>query len=201
MGDPGLGRRRWPLRHVHLPFECRKLRLFLCQWSHRPRFNRSAFPPPSVSAVPLCSFPFEHFQDNPVVCVYPGLPNPRVEKGVSTRAKDVVPLPCHLLFIPFVYHVQNPSPLYLLLGMKLAVMPSSPNSAITGASYSSRTSRGSRSLMLRSPRSMTFTPFAAFPSAYSTRATLGASFGGMYAPTTYHLCRPVVNKKITTFRT
>ena len=102
---------------------------------------------------------------------------------------------CSLL----IRHFQHPFTLYLLLGMKWSVMSSSPKSATIVVIYSSCASHSSCSLMLRSPRSMTYTPFDEFPSNFSIHATVGALFGGMYAPTTYHLHRPVVNMKLTTF--
>ena len=85
---------------------------------HRPKLNQPEFPPLLVSAFLLRSFPSEHHQDHPVVCVNLCLPNLHIKKGVSARAKDVVPsthylsvLPSHttcpatVSSVPFTWHV------------------------------------------------------------------------------------------------
>ena len=108
LGYPGRSRRCWPLRPVHLPFECQKRRLSLYQWSYCPRLNQTASPPPTVGIIPLHSLPLELCQDHLVVCVHPRLSHPCVGKNLSDRAKNVVPLPRHLRVLS--PHPPGPAP-------------------------------------------------------------------------------------------
>ena len=110
-------------------------------------------------------------------------------------------LPITCLHSILIFHVQRPPPLYHLLGMKWYVMPTRSQSSRAVARYSSPASCGYCNRGLRFPRRITSIIFGATTKACSTRWKVGASFGGTYALTTYHLCNPDVSKKITMFGT
>ena len=96
LGDQGHLRLCWTLVPVYLPFECRKFRLSLCQWSHCLRFNLPELPPPLISTILMRYFLSEHSQYHPVVCVHLFLPNPCIEKVMSVHSNNLVPPPRHL---------------------------------------------------------------------------------------------------------
>ena len=101
LGDPGLSRRRWTLLPVYLNFECIKCLLLLWLWPHHPKLNKTEFTSLSVSAIPMHSLPLEHRQDHLMVYVHLCLPNSCVKKVVSDRAKDILPPPHHMSFLPY----------------------------------------------------------------------------------------------------
>ena len=96
-------------------------------------------------------------------------------------------------------HVQRPTPLYRLLGMKWYFKLTSPMSAIAIARSSYIAFRGSFSRALRSPNMITYIPPGANYKGCSTRWTAIASFGGTYAPKMYHLRGPNGSKNIPLF--
>ena len=107
LGDPVFSCHFWSLHPVHLLFDCRKLRLPFWMWSDHLSFNWPDFLLPLVNAVPQQSFPLEHFQDHPVICVQPCLSNPLIDKVVPVCSNNVIPLPRHLPVVPF--HPPHPA--------------------------------------------------------------------------------------------